>query len=104
MEKRFVLKVLFKKEESMLFLSQLDIFRLLIRALRRTDFALFYTSGFNPHPKISMGKALKLGERGEVEAIFYFKERVAPQEFKKNFSSQIPKDLKILDVEEADNQ
>ena len=100
MEKRFVLKVLFKKEESMLFLSQLDIFRLLIRALRRTDFALFYTSGFNPHPKISMGKALKLGQTGEIEVIFYFKEKITPDEFRTKFSPQIPKDLKILKVEE----
>ncbi|MCD6539676.1 MAG: DUF2344 domain-containing protein [Candidatus Omnitrophica bacterium] len=47
-----------------------------------------------------MDKALKLGQVGETEVIFYFKEKITPDEFRTKFSPQIPKDLKILKAEE----
>ena len=97
---RFSLRVVFRKEKTMIFLSHLDIYRLLLKALRRSGLPLFYSSGFNPHPKISMGRALKLGQRGEIEVIFYFKEKITSDEFRTRFSPQVPKDLKILKVEE----
>ncbi|HEC68816.1 MAG TPA: DUF2344 domain-containing protein [Candidatus Omnitrophica bacterium] len=97
---RFSLRAVFRKEKTMIFLSHLDIYRLLLRALRRSGLPLFYSSGFNPHPKISMGKALKLGQTGETEVIFYFKEKITPDEFRTKFFPQIPEDLKILKVEE----
>lgn len=94
---RLKLKVL--KEKDMVYFSQLDIYRLFIRALRRAHLPLFYTSGFNPHPKISFNQALKLGKEGVFETVFYFNKKIKPKEFIKKFSMQIPKNLKIITVE-----
>jgi len=47
-----------------------------------------------------MDKVLKLGQVGETEIVFYFKEKITPDEFRTKFSPQIPKDLKILKLEE----
>ena len=83
----------------MIYLSQLDIFRLFMRALRRCNLPISYTEGFNPHPKISFVKALKLGIPGEIETAFFFEKEIDILEFEKVFSEQIPKDLKIITVE-----
>ena len=99
MNKRYALKVIFRKERDMIFFSQLDIFRLFIRALRRANLPIVYTCGFNPHPKISFKKALKLGQAGELETIFYFEREITPLEFKERFSPQIPQDLILLGIE-----
>ena len=82
----------------MVYFSQLDIFRLFLRALRRAGFNIHYTSGFNPHPKLSFSKAIKLGMEGSFETTFYFEEAVTPQEFKERFSAQIPTNLAIWKI------
>ena len=91
------LKVSFRKEGEMIYFSQLDIFRLLLRALRRAGFNIHYTSGFNPHPKLSFSRAVKLGMEGSFETTFYFEEAVTPREFKERFSAHIPDGLTIED-------
>jgi len=83
----------------MIYFSQLDMFRLFMRALRRSDFEVLYTCGFNPHPKMSLSQALKLGKAGKIQAIFYFRKELNPGEFKQRFSEQIPPDLKIMSIE-----
>lgn len=97
-DKQFKLKVSFFKKRDMIYLSQLDIYRFLLRALRRSGLPLFYTQGFNPHPKISMYKALKLGEEGEVEVVFYFRKPLSRKDFLDSFSKELPQDLEIREV------
>jgi radical SAM-linked protein len=97
------LKVTFYKQGDMIYFSQLDIFRLFMRALRRADFPIVYTAGFNPHPKISFSHAIKLGLEGSFDAKFYFEKELGPEEFKEKFISQIPKDLKVAQVEVLTN-
>ena len=99
MGKKHALKVVFSKEGDMIYFSQLDVFRLCMRALRRCGFELFYTSGYNPHPKMSFYNALKLGKSGELGVTFYFSEEVSVDTFKEEFSKQIPNGLKILSAE-----
>lgn len=96
---QYKLKVEVRKEKDIVYFSQLDIYRLFIRALRRTGLPLFYTSGFNPHPKLSFNQAIKLGKEGVFETIFYFERKIKPRQFVKKFSKQIPKNLRIITVE-----
>ncbi|MBN2120896.1 MAG: DUF2344 domain-containing protein [Candidatus Omnitrophica bacterium] len=83
----------------MIYFSQLDIFRLFMRALRRGDYPTVYTRGFNPHPQISFTRALKLGLEGEIQTVFYFEEEIDPERFKNDFSRQVPCDLEIVSIE-----
>jgi radical SAM-linked protein len=73
--------------------------RLFMRALRRADFALKYTCGFNPHPKFSIKRALKLGiESDNEEASIVLKEYVKPQDFKEKLQKQLPEGIFIKEV------
>ncbi|MFC1515098.1 TIGR03936 family radical SAM-associated protein, partial [Candidatus Omnitrophota bacterium] len=92
------LKISFHKQGDMIYFSQLDIFRLFIRALRRTELPIVYTGGFNPHPKISFSNAVKLGIEGDFETTFYFEQALEPQQFKEAFTAQIPPDLVITNI------
>ena len=51
------------------FVSHLDMFRTMQRAVRRAEIPLWYTEGFNPHPYISYLLALPLGVEGVSEPI-----------------------------------
>ncbi|MCH5199152.1 MAG: DUF2344 domain-containing protein [Oscillospiraceae bacterium] len=51
------------------FVSHLDMFRLMQRAVRRAGIPLWYTEGFNPHPYISFLLALSLGVEGKREPV-----------------------------------
>ena len=54
----------FRKTESARFLSHRDLIRLFERAGRRAGLPLALTQGFNPHPRISIPLALKVGACG----------------------------------------
>lgn len=99
MDRYYQIKVTFYKKGNAIYLSHLDLLRLFTRALRRADFPIYYTSGFNPHPKIKMGQALKLGKEGEVTARFYFCDKIKTTEFENKVSEQIPPGLKIINIE-----
>ena len=91
--------IYFSKTGLMRFISHLDLVRVFSRSLRRSELNLYFTKGFNPHPKISFKRALKLGEESLSEqAVIYLKEKVAPQEFKFKLNQQLPQGIEIKDV------
>ena len=83
----------------MVYFSQLDIVRILERALRRTSLPLYFTRGFNPHLKMSLSPALKLGVEGNVEVTFYFTEEVSFERLKKEIIPQLPVGLEVVNSE-----
>lgn len=69
------IRVLYKKDGILIFLSILDIVRMWERLLQRCDFDLKYTEGFNPKPKMDFCPALPVGVIGENEVMdFYLNE------------------------------
>ncbi len=97
--KKFTVKVIFRKTGNMVYFSQLDIVRILERALRRTGLPLYFTKGFNPHVKMSFSGALKLGVEGDIEVTFYFTEEVSLGRLKKEIIPQLPAGLEIVNSE-----
>nr|WP_314278372.1 TIGR03936 family radical SAM-associated protein [uncultured Peptostreptococcus sp.] len=59
MSKKYRMK--FIKTRDMIYISHLDVQRLLQRVFRRANIDLSFSQGFNPHPKITYGNALALG-------------------------------------------
>ena len=98
-EIKFPLKLTVYKKGDMIYYSQLDMFHLLEKALRRTGLAVYFTKGFNPHVKISFPFALKLGIEGKIEANLYFKEDVSLSKVKEKLSAELPQGLEILNIE-----
>ena len=83
----------------MRFISHLDLMRLLMRAMRRADMPLKITEGFNPHPKLSMKRALKLGLASDhEEATVVLKEFVQPEEFRQRLLRQMPEGIFIKEA------
>jgi len=84
----------------MKYISHLDLMRLLMRAFRRSGLPLKMTQGFNPHPKLSIRRALKLGIESDCEeAAIVLKEEVGLEEFGERLSKQLPEGLHIKEVE-----
>ncbi len=57
-------RVLFTKTGTARFLSHLELMTTIVRALKRADFPLKYSSGFHPAPRLSFGPALGVGIAG----------------------------------------
>ncbi|MEW6101525.1 MAG: TIGR03936 family radical SAM-associated protein [Candidatus Omnitrophota bacterium] len=84
----------------MKYISHLDLMRLFMRAFRRAGLPVKMTEGFNPHPKFSIKKALKLGFESEnEEASIVLKEDLPTDEFIKNLQQQLPEGIEIKHAE-----
>jgi radical SAM-linked protein len=70
-----------------------------MRSLRRADLPIKITQGFNPHPKLSIKRALKLGiESDNEEATVVLKEFIKPQDFRDRLQKQLPEGIKVKSV------
>lgn len=76
------------------FVSHLDMFRMMQRAVRRAQIPLWYTEGFNPHPYISFLLALSLGVEGEAEPVdLRIVGEMTPEEIKARLNAVFPEGL-----------
>ncbi len=57
----------YSKQGRLRFLGHLDLYRLLLRGLRRAGIALVYSQGFNPKPRVAFSPALAVGVASEAE-------------------------------------
>jgi radical SAM-linked protein len=57
----------FTKGEPVRFVSHLDLMRCFERAMRRSEFPVGYSQGFNPRPRLSFASALSVGATSEWE-------------------------------------
>ncbi len=92
----------FSKKGAMVFISHLDLMRLFARASRRAGLPVSLTKGYNPHPRISITKALKLGvESDSLEVVFYLDSEIDAAEFRKRMNAELPGGVEIKDVVES---
>jgi len=90
---------IFAKKGLMRFISHLDLMRLFMRAFRRADFPFKTSQGFNPHIKLSIKRALKLGLESEnEEATVTLRERMGREEFLTKFQDKLPQGIDIKEV------
>lgn len=89
----------FSKKGFLKYISHLDLMRLFMRALRRAQLPIKITQGFNPHPKLSIKRALKLGlESDNEEGAIVLRELIAPEDFKERLQRQLPQGINIKEV------
>lgn len=80
----------------MKFISHLDLMRLFVRAMRRARIPVKITEGFNPHPKFSIARALKLGLESEnEEACIVIKELMDPGQFVLKLNRELPEGILV---------
>ena len=87
----------------MIFISHLDLQRLLQRAFRRAKINLSYSEGFNPHPKMSYGNALALGVESQGEYVdIEIEDDIEVKEFLERINEQLPDGIKFVKGQEID--
>ncbi len=96
------LRVTFARGEEVRYISHLDLMRSWERALRRAGIPLAYSEGFSPGPRLALAAPLPVGVTSSGELMdVYLAQRVAPQNFVKAVSEQVPSGISLLDVREV---
>jgi len=96
MKAKIIMEIKFSKIGLMRYISHLDLLRLFRRSASRARITLEHTCGFNPHPKISISRAIKLGETcEELFCQFGLKEKIEPQDFIDKLRRQLPESLPL---------
>ena len=81
----------------MRYISHLDLLRLFQRAARRAGLPLFLTEGFNPHPKIKIEPAVKLGlEAEDLRAEIILTEKVPDKNLMESLGKELPPGIEII--------
>jgi len=91
------LRVRFRRNAEIRYISHLDIIRVWQRSLRRAGIALAHSEGFNPRPRLSLAAPLPLGVTSEAELMdVYLLERISPQAFMSLVQPCLPPGLEIM--------
>ena len=93
------LRIAFTKTGTARYMSHLDLNRAFIRALARAGWALAYSEGFNPHPRLAFTMPLPLGvgSLAEFADVRVVDER-APEELAALLAAQLPAGLGLSRV------
>jgi radical SAM-linked protein len=92
----------YAKRGRLRFTSHRDFARAFERALVRARVPMAYSSGFNPHPRISYAGAAPTGAASEAEYLeIGLRERVDPARVGALIDSSLPAGLDVLDAVEA---
>lgn len=93
------LRMKFKKDNLVKFISHLDMMRTFERAFRRADLPIAFTKGYNPRPKISFTPALSVGITSSSEYMdVEFYEDILIDDVANRLNRVLPKGLQIIKV------
>ncbi len=96
MEKTDV-RAVFEKKGRAVFISHLDLFRTMQRALKRSKLPVWYSQGFNPHIYLNFPLALSLGVSSSTEFMdFSVTESFDMDEGRDMLNSVMPEGLSVL--------
>ena len=93
------LRIRFRKVGSMQYISHLDLQRTLGRVFIRAGLSLWFTKGFNPHPKLNFAMPLSVGTQSECELLdLRFKTDMDPAEVMERMNRQLTDELRVTEV------
>src|SRR4051794_36829980 len=96
------MRVRYAKRGRLRFTSHRDFSRAFERALVRARIPMAYSSGFNPHPRISYAGASPTGAASEAEYLeIGLAEHVDPARLAEDLDESLPAGLDVLEVVEA---
>lgn len=96
------LRIRYAKRGRLRFTSHRDFSRAFERAIRRADLPMAYSSGFNPHPRISYAGAAPTGAASEAEYLeIGLAEVCDPEAVHSLLAASLPDGLDVLAVVES---
>ncbi|HHI87557.1 MAG TPA: TIGR03960 family B12-binding radical SAM protein [Candidatus Cloacimonetes bacterium] len=98
-EQRFFYKIKYAKGDNLCFISHREISTLIYAIVRKSKLPIYYTKGFNRHPKISFGPPLSLGLAGREEFfIISLKNVLEKREVLEKLDENLPNGFVINEV------
>lgn len=89
----------FSKTGRAIYISHLDINRMMTRAVRRAKLPMWYTEGFNPHPYLTFALPLSLGQSSDCEYMdIRIEGDITDEEIMNRLNAVLPDGVKILSV------
>lgn len=89
----------FSKTGRAIYISHLDINRMMTRAVRRAKLPMWYTEGFNPHPYLTFALPLSLGQSSDCEYMdIRIEGDITDEEIMNRLNAVLPEGVKILSV------
>jgi radical SAM family uncharacterized protein/radical SAM-linked protein len=96
------IRLRFKKQGEMRFLSHLELVHLFYRASKRADLPLCFSEGFHPMPRIVFATALPVGMESLMEIVDMECEgKMTPPEVMERLNQTLPPGIEIMDAGEV---
>jgi len=91
-------RIKFSKTGSLKFISHLDLQRTMQSSFLRSKLPIYYSEGFNPHPKVVFSPPLSVGVSSHTEFVdVKMLSYVAPEEIVEKLNASFPKGLCALE-------
>lgn len=95
------IRIRFVKQGALKFISHLDLCRTMKTALIRAGIPIYYTEGFNPHPKMVFGLPLSIGASSNCEFLdVKLIAEMSNDEVRARFAAALPAELAPQEVYE----
>ena len=95
----------FRKVGDLQYISHLDLQKAMGRVLVRAKVPLWYSKGFNPHPKLIFALPLSVGAQSECEYLDVRVERATPpEELLEHINFELTEELRFLDAYYAETK
>ena len=92
--------ICFRKYRELVFISHLDLVRLLLRTMRRAHLPLVYTQGFSPRPKVSFTRAVPVGvSAAREQMVMYVTQRIDIKAVQKQLNRLLPRGIRIRSMD-----
>ena len=89
-------RIRFRKTGKLQFISHLDLQRVMSRVLARSGVPVWFTQGFNPHPKMVFAMPLPIGVQSYCEYLdIRIDRRITLKEIEERINSQVTDELKV---------
>ncbi len=90
-------RITFKKQGVMRYVSHLDLQRAFIRALVRSGLDITYSEGFNPHPKIAFAIPLSMFQESVCEVVdFGINDEMPTADIVAKLTKALPRGIEII--------
>ena len=100
-----VIRIRFTKVGSLQFISHLDLCRTMKSALIRAKAPLWYSEGFNPHPRMTFALPLSIGTQSVNELLdVKLDYEVDAEQFRQALDAETTDEMKILECYYPENK
>jgi len=97
------IRLKFRKKGLSIYYSQLDLQRVMARALKKSGLPVWYSQGFNPHIYMTFTLPLSLGHESECESVdFRLNEEMKEADILKALEGTLPQGIELVSAQAPD--